>query len=125
MGGLYTGIRTVHIYPTSRMVSDCSGMMVQPHKAIVGANAFSHESGIHQVGAWRQCFSWGHPQTLLVAKQYGTYEQSTLGRWGVWYSCVRALCASYGLPVRVNECVWACMACSVIAEDHRERNCPC
>ncbi len=49
MGGLYTGIRPVHIYPTSRLVSDCSGMMVQPHKAIVGANAFSHESGIHQV----------------------------------------------------------------------------
>ncbi|KAF5836613.1 hypothetical protein DUNSADRAFT_5688, partial [Dunaliella salina] len=50
MGGLYTGIRPVHIYPTSRLVADCSGMMVQPHKAIVGANAFSHESGIHQDG---------------------------------------------------------------------------
>jgi hypothetical protein len=49
MNGLYTGVRPVHIYPTSRLVSDCSGMMVQPHKAIVGANAFSHESGIHQV----------------------------------------------------------------------------
>jgi 2-isopropylmalate synthase len=32
------------------MVSDYSGMMVQPHKAIVGANAFAHESGIHQDG---------------------------------------------------------------------------
>lgn len=57
MGGLYTGIRPVHIYPTSKMVSDYSGMIVQPHKAIVGANAFQHESGIHQVrarigGAW-------------------------------------------------------------------------
>ncbi len=49
MGGLYTGIRPVHIYPTSKMVSDYSGMIVQPHKAIVGANAFAHESGIHQV----------------------------------------------------------------------------
>eukprot|EP00955_Chlamydomonas_euryale_P008139 86396-Chlamydomonas_euryale.AAC.7 len=54
MNGLYTGINPVHIYPTSRMVSDYSGMMVQPHKAIVGANAFSHESGIHQV-----CFRMG------------------------------------------------------------------
>jgi len=35
--------------PASRMVSDYSGMIVQPHKAIVGANAFAHESGIHQV----------------------------------------------------------------------------
>jgi hypothetical protein len=50
MNGLWTGIRPVHIYPTSRMVSDYSGMMVQPHKAIVGANAFAHESGIHQDG---------------------------------------------------------------------------
>lgn len=40
----------MHIYPTSKMVSDFSGMMVQPHKAIVGANAFAHESGIHQDG---------------------------------------------------------------------------
>ncbi len=37
MGGLWTGVRPVHIYPTSRMVSVYSGMMVQPHKAIVGA----------------------------------------------------------------------------------------
>ncbi|MEW5308007.1 MAG: hypothetical protein WDW36_010370 [Sanguina aurantia] len=50
MGGLRTGVRPVHIYPTSKMVSDYSGMMVQPHKAIVGANAFAHESGIHQDG---------------------------------------------------------------------------
>lgn len=44
MSGLRTGINPVHIYPTSRMVSDYSGMIVQPHKAIVGANAFAHES---------------------------------------------------------------------------------
>ena len=50
MKGLHTGIRPVHIYPTSKMVSDYSGMVVQPHKAIVGANAFAHESGIHQDG---------------------------------------------------------------------------
>ncbi|CAL5228020.1 g11082 [Coccomyxa viridis] len=50
MGGLRTGIRPVHIVATSKMVCDYSGMMVQPHKAIVGANAFAHESGIHQDG---------------------------------------------------------------------------
>ena len=49
MGGLWTGVRPVHISATSKMVQDYSGMMVQPHKAIVGANAFAHESGIHQV----------------------------------------------------------------------------
>ena len=50
MGGLWTGVNPIHISPTSRMVSDYSGMVVQPHKAIVGANAFAHESGIHQDG---------------------------------------------------------------------------
>ncbi|RLA87958.1 MAG: 2-isopropylmalate synthase [Deltaproteobacteria bacterium] len=44
----YTDIVTQHIYPTSRLVSKLTGMIVQPNKAIVGANAFAHESGIHQ-----------------------------------------------------------------------------
>ena len=50
MGGLRTGLVPKHISPTSKMVSDFTGMMIQPHKAIVGANAFAHESGIHQDG---------------------------------------------------------------------------
>jgi 2-isopropylmalate synthase len=48
--GLYTGLTLEHIMPTSRMVMDYTGMSIQPHKAIVGANAFAHESGIHQDG---------------------------------------------------------------------------
>lgn len=43
-------INTTLIYRTSQMVSSLSGMMVQPNKAIVGRNAFLHESGIHQDG---------------------------------------------------------------------------
>ncbi|MEB3156274.1 MAG: 2-isopropylmalate synthase, partial [Cyanobacteriota bacterium] len=45
-----TGVRTEEIYKTSRLVSKLTGMAVQPNKAIVGANAFAHESGIHQDG---------------------------------------------------------------------------
>lgn len=45
-----TGINTQEIYKTSRLVSSITGMVVQPNKAIVGANAFAHESGIHQDG---------------------------------------------------------------------------
>lgn len=47
---LKTAIKTPQIYKTSRLVSDLTGFPVQPNKAIVGANAFSHESGIHQDG---------------------------------------------------------------------------
>lgn len=45
-----TGIDTTQIVPTSRLVSSVTGFPVQPNKAIVGANAFAHESGIHQDG---------------------------------------------------------------------------
>lgn len=45
-----TDIEAEHIVPTSRLVSSITGFPVQPNKAIVGANAFAHESGIHQDG---------------------------------------------------------------------------
>jgi 2-isopropylmalate synthase len=47
---LSTGIDSTQIYRTSRLVSELSGFLVQPNKAIVGANAFRHQSGIHQDG---------------------------------------------------------------------------
>ncbi|MBI2995697.1 MAG: 2-isopropylmalate synthase [Candidatus Melainabacteria bacterium] len=47
---LYTDIDSTQIYRTSRLVSNLTNMLVQPNKAIVGANAFAHESGIHQDG---------------------------------------------------------------------------
>ncbi|KFK41842.1 hypothetical protein AALP_AA2G178400 [Arabis alpina] len=59
LGGLFTGIDTRHIVMTSKMVEEYTGMQTQPHKAIVGANAFAHESGIHQDG---------------MLKHKGTYE---------------------------------------------------
>ncbi|MBE0501128.1 MAG: 2-isopropylmalate synthase [Desulfuromonadales bacterium] len=45
-----TAINTEHIYATSRLLSTVTGIVVQPNKAIVGANAFAHEAGIHQHG---------------------------------------------------------------------------
>jgi 2-isopropylmalate synthase len=56
---LETGIDATHIVPTSRLVSQITGFVVQPNKAVVGANAFAHASGIHQDG---------------VLKARGTYE---------------------------------------------------
>ncbi|UAW97938.1 2-isopropylmalate synthase [Halopseudomonas nanhaiensis] len=48
--GVHTRIVTEHIVSTSKLVSGITGFPVQPNKAIVGANAFAHESGIHQDG---------------------------------------------------------------------------
>jgi 2-isopropylmalate synthase len=47
-------IRTEEIYNTSRLVSTMTGILVQPNKAIVGANAFAHSSGIHQDGVLKE-----------------------------------------------------------------------
>ena len=49
-----TGIDTSKIYKTSRLVSNLTGMVVQPNKAVVGSNAFAHESGIHQDGVLKE-----------------------------------------------------------------------
>ncbi len=48
--GLETGIISEKIYPTSRLITSITGAPMQPNKAIVGTNAFAHESGIHQDG---------------------------------------------------------------------------
>ena len=58
----HTDIKTQHITKASRMVSSITGFTVQPNKAIVGANAFAHEAGIHQDG---------------MLKHTGTYEIMT------------------------------------------------
>jgi 2-isopropylmalate synthase len=47
---LYNNIITQQLFPMSQLVSERMRMMVQPNKAIVGANAFAHSSGIHQDG---------------------------------------------------------------------------
>lgn len=49
-----TGIQTKELYKTSKLVSKLTGIVVQPNKAIIGENAFSHESGIHQDGVMKK-----------------------------------------------------------------------
>jgi 2-isopropylmalate synthase len=57
-----SGIQTNHIYTISRLVSMITGILVQPNKAIVGANAFAHEAGIHQDGMLK------NPMTYEIMK---------------------------------------------------------
>ncbi len=65
-----TGIRMEHIYPTSRLVTMITGIMVQPNKAIVGANAFAHEAGIHQDGMLKNPMTYEimKPETIGLSK---------------------------------------------------------
>ncbi len=55
---LETGIDTTQIYKTSRIVSELTGFVVQPNKAIVGGNAFRHQSGIHQDGMVKEATTY-------------------------------------------------------------------
>jgi 2-isopropylmalate synthase len=63
---LSTAINTEFIYPTSRLVSMITGIIVQPNKAIVGANAFAHEAGIHQDGILKNPMTYEimQPETI-------------------------------------------------------------
>ena len=72
--GLETGINTRELYRTSRLVSSLSGIRVQVNKAVVGANAFAHSSGIHQDGVLKERSTYeiidprevGVPESKLV-----------------------------------------------------------
>ncbi|MGF1494275.1 MAG: 2-isopropylmalate synthase [Microcoleaceae cyanobacterium] len=72
-----TQINTREIYKTSRLVSNLTGMLVQPNKAIVGANAFAHESGIHQDGILKNKLTY----EIMDAQSIGlTDNQIVLGK---------------------------------------------
>ncbi len=75
--GLETGVDTTQIVPTSKLVSTITGYPVQPNKAVVGANAFAHESGIHQDGVLK------HRETyeIMSAESVGwSTNRLTLGK---------------------------------------------
>lgn len=69
-----TNIKTQEIVKSSRLVSSLTGMMVQANKAIVGANAFSHESGIHQDGVLKNKETY----EIMDAQLVGLYQDTSL-----------------------------------------------
>ena len=69
-----TNVKSQELYRTSRLVSDLTGMSVQPNKAIVGANAFRHQSGIHQDGILKMRETY----ELLDSREVGWPEGSQI-----------------------------------------------
>jgi 2-isopropylmalate synthase len=65
-----TRLNPKHLFTTSRLVSKITGLVVQPNKAIVGANAFAHESGIHQDGVLKEKLTYEimTPESVGIAK---------------------------------------------------------
>lgn len=77
-----TGVNTKEIYRTSRLVSDITGIPVQPNKAVVGSNAFAHEAGIHQHGILQERTTYEiidpssiglHSSRLVLGKHSGRH----------------------------------------------------
>lgn len=66
----FTDIDTTRIFPASKLVSMITGILVQPNKAIVGANAFAHEAGIHQDGVLKNPMTYEimKPETVGISK---------------------------------------------------------
>jgi 2-isopropylmalate synthase len=68
--GLETGIDTTRLYPTSRLVSNITGMHLPRNKAVVGENAFAHEAGIHQHGMLQNASTYEimRPEDVGISK---------------------------------------------------------
>jgi 2-isopropylmalate synthase len=103
---LQTRIDTMQIVPTSKLVSQITGYPVQPNKAIVGANAFAHESGIHQDGVLK------HRETyeIMRAEDVGwSTNRITLGKLS-GRSAFKARLAELGIEVETEQVLNAAFA---------------
>jgi 2-isopropylmalate synthase len=86
--GLHTGVDTTEISRTSRLVSRLTGYAVQPNKAVVGRNAFAHESGIHQDGVLKERTTY----EIMDAKSVGLEaNQIVLGKHSGRHALAQAL----------------------------------
>jgi 2-isopropylmalate synthase len=93
--GLHTGAVTTEIARTSRMVSRLTGYAVQPNKAVVGRNAFAHESGIHQDGVLKERTTY----EIMDATTVGLEANSiVLGKHSGRHALQQAL-ADLGFPL--------------------------
>lgn len=99
--GIETNIDATQIVPTSRLVSSITGFPVQPNKAIVGANAFAHESGIHQDGVLKhretyeimkaEDVGWGANKMIMGKHSGRAAFRSRLDELGVTFATDAAL----------------------------------
>ncbi len=67
-GNVYTNVNTTELYETSKLVSRLTGYVVQRNKAVVGSNAFAHESGIHQHGVMQARETYEHIDPAMVGQ---------------------------------------------------------
>ncbi len=135
-GDVETGVGAEEIYPSSRLLSSVIGVAVQPNKAIVGANAFAHEAGIHQDGVLKAAITYEimTPQSigrsaneLVLGKHSGRHafrdrlDELGLGVEGVDFEAAfkRFKDLADKKKTVFNEDIEAIVADSVVQQDER------
>jgi len=93
-----TGIDTEQITESSRLVSELTGYVVQPNKAVVGANAFAHEAGIHQDGMLKDARTY----QIIDPVDVGVRMTLPLGKHSGRHAFARA-CAERGIQLSGEE----------------------
>src|ERR1044072_5367534 len=104
-----TGIRTTRLVPTSRLLSNITGLQVQRNKAIVGRNAFAHEAGIHQDGMLKERTTYeimrpedvGFTQTDLVLGKHSGRAALAGRAKGLGYQLTRQHLQEVFDPVKI------------------------
>jgi 2-isopropylmalate synthase len=97
--GLRTGIDTTQLLRASRLVSSCTGILVPPNKAVVGGNAFAHESGIHQDGMLKheETYEIMRPELVGAGR-----TQLVLGKHS-GRAALKARLTELGMPASITE----------------------
>jgi len=96
--GVSTGVDTFEIGRTSRLVAELTGYAVQRNKAIVGANAFAHEAGIHQDGMLKDSATY----QIMDPAELGLHMSLPLGKHSGRHAFARA-CAEAGVELAADE----------------------
>lgn len=112
---LYTGIRTEAIYETSRLLTEITGLPVQVHKAIVGANAFAHEAGIHQDGLIKDTRTY----EIMSPQSVGAPEsRMVLGKHSGRHA-VRQYLEKHGWLLTIGEMEWVFKRFKILADSRK------
>jgi 2-isopropylmalate synthase len=111
--GVETGVDTREIGPASRLIERLTGYSVQRNKAIVGANAFAHEAGIHQDGMLKDAATY----QIIDPIELGLVMTLPLGKHSGRHAFARA-CAEAGIPLDGDELSGAFARFKQLADEH-------
>ena len=114
--GIYTDIHAEEIFRTSKLLTTLTGMMVQRNKAIVGANAFAHEAGIHQDGVLKSAITY----EIMTPQSVGIRESTlVLGKHSGRHA-IRQRCTELGYELTPDDLERVYKEFCVIADQKKE-----